>query len=52
MGLGDFIIIGVIAVLLFFAIRYSVRHKGGCGGCSGCSGCPKAGNCDKKKPEP
>ena len=39
--MGDIIVLGVIAVAVFFAIR-SIRmdHKsGGCAGCSKCSGC-------------
>lgn len=37
----NFIIAGLIAIGLFFAIRNIIknRKKGGCTGCSSCSGC-------------
>ena len=48
MKLLDILIVAVIAVLLFFAIRYSIRHKGD--DCDGhCSSCPYAGKCVKEK---
>ena len=44
----DYIILAAVLVLLFFAIRYSVRHRGeSCGG--NCSSCPYATGCEKKK---
>jgi hypothetical protein len=50
----DILILAVIAVLLFLAIRYSIRHKhDDCGGhCSGgCASCPYAGKCGKQAPK-
>ncbi|WP_353095745.1 FeoB-associated Cys-rich membrane protein [Tissierella praeacuta] len=37
----NYIIIGLIIVSLFFAIRSIIRNKkkGGCPGCGSCSGC-------------
>lgn len=37
MGLADYLILAVILLLVFFAIRSMVRRKGS--GCAGCSGC-------------
>lgn len=37
MGLADYLILAVILLLAFFAIRYLWRRKGS--GCAGCSGC-------------
>lgn len=48
-GFGDVIILAVIGVAVFFAIR-SLRKdhkKGGCTGCSGCSG--GCGSCKYKQ---
>ncbi|MBU5463290.1 FeoB-associated Cys-rich membrane protein [Anaerotignum sp. MSJ-24] len=46
MGVLDYVLIGAVCVGLFFAIRYMIRHRGGCCGCSGCSGnCSKCGKC-------
>jgi len=49
----DYCILAVILVLAFFAVRYSIKHKGkccgNCSGCSGCSGCKVA--CEKIKPD-
>lgn len=42
MNLTDIVVIVLIAVLLFFAIKYlwKARKKGGCcGNCNGCRGC-------------
>ena len=38
--MGDFIVVGVIAVAAFFAARYvwKSRREGKCVGCKGCSG--------------
>ncbi len=44
----DIMIIAVIAVLLFLAIRYSVRHRDEA--CDGnCSSCPYVGKCGKAR---
>lgn len=46
----DYGILAVLFTAVFFAARYSWRHRGSCGGCSGCEGCAKKGacnNCDK-----
>jgi competence protein ComGC len=47
--LGSAVVIIVIAILLFFAIRYMIKQnkKGGC------AGCPyyQNGECRKQKPE-
>lgn len=51
MSLADYVILGVLAILVVLAVRYSIRHKGKCSG--GCSGCPHSGGCTKspeKKP--
>lgn len=34
----DYLILLPLAVWLVFALRSSLRHKGGCGGCDGCCG--------------
>ncbi len=46
MNIADFIILAVIAVLLFLAIRYSIRHKHRC--CGDCSKCSSCGACSRK----
>ena len=44
----DYLILAAIVVLLFFAIRYAVRHsKEDCDG--NCSSCPYSHKCDQKK---
>lgn len=44
----DYLLIAAALVLLFLAVRYTLRHKGeSCDG--GCSSCPYAGSCSKKK---
>lgn len=44
----DYLFIAAALVLLFFAVRYALRHRGeSCGG--GCASCPYAANCSKKK---
>lgn len=51
MNAGDIIIIAVVAVCVFFALRSVVRSrkKGGCScGCSDCTACPGCGT-DKTK---
>ena len=42
MSWGDGVLLGLLAVLLFFALRAGKKQlKHGCGGCSGdCSACP------------
>lgn len=47
MSIGDWLIIGLLAVLFFFAVRYALKHKGGCGSCQNCEGCSK--DCSKQK---
>ena len=51
----DIVILAVVAVLLFLAIRYAVRHRedgcdGNCG--SSCSSCPYSGKCRRVKKKP
>ncbi|WP_158572744.1 MULTISPECIES: FeoB-associated Cys-rich membrane protein [Anaerotruncus] len=48
MSIGDWLILGLLAAALFFAVRYSIRNKGKCGGCAGC---PHAEGCTKKEKE-
>ena len=60
MNIADIIILAIIAVAVFFALRIH-RRSGGCscgmvtssarsGGCaSGCSGCPHAAKCGAGK---
>lgn len=44
----DYVLIAAALILLFFAVRYSFRHrKESCDG--GCSSCPYAAGCSKKK---
>lgn len=49
MNLPSLIILLLVAVALFFAVRSFVRagRVGGCGSCgtSGCSGCSSGGDC-------
>ena len=49
MNLPSLIILLLVAVALFFAVRSFVRvgRVGGCGSCgtSGCSGCSSGGGC-------
>lgn len=52
--MGDFIVLGIVAVCLALALRAIHRdRKAGkhCGGCSGCSGCSggNCGACQKRK---
>ena len=47
MGPVDFVILALVAALLFFAVRHAVRHRGD--SCRGdCSRCPYHGNCGKR----
>ncbi|MBE6906218.1 MAG: FeoB-associated Cys-rich membrane protein [Ruminococcaceae bacterium] len=46
MGIGDWLILGLLAVMAFFAARHAIRHRGSCGGCQGCTGCRK--NCNQR----
>ncbi|RGX56905.1 FeoB-associated Cys-rich membrane protein [Anaerotruncus sp. AF02-27] len=48
LSIGDWLILGLLAAALFFAVRYSIRNKGKCGGCAGC---PHAEGCTKKEKE-
>lgn len=43
MGIGDFLILAVIALLAVFALIYCKKSKGGYGSCKGCS--EKTGSC-------
>ncbi len=45
MSIGDWIILGVLAVLVFFAVRHAIRHRGSCGSCKNCMK-----NCAMRKP--
>ena len=45
MSIGDWIILGVLAVLVFFAVRYAIRRRGSCGSCKNCTK-----NCAMRKP--
>lgn len=48
MRAADWILLGLIGLGLFFAIRSMVRRKGcGCG-CCGCTKCTGCGKCGKK----
>ncbi|MDD7403559.1 MAG: hypothetical protein SO170_07905 [Butyribacter sp.] len=38
MGTGDFIILGILFLLVVAAVIHLCRHKSACG-CAGCSGC-------------
>ena len=63
MNIADILIIALIAIALFFAVRHVVklRKSGGCacgsaGGCSGCTGscasCPSCAGCIKASGRP
>ena len=42
LGVGDIILLLLVAVLAFFALRYCMRHKNSCSGCTGdCSACAR-----------
>ena len=42
MAILDYLVIGVIAVAFFAAVRFLKKNGSGCGGCSGdCSNCGK-----------
>ena len=43
----DYLVLGLLAVLVVLAVRYAVRHRGRCGG--GCAGCPHADGCRSPK---
>ncbi len=40
----------IVAVLLILAVRYSLRHRGGCSGCPHQDGC--SGRCGKHQRRP
>ncbi len=44
----DYILIGIVCLVLFFAIKKIVKNKKS-GGCGGCSGCNKADCCSSGK---
>ena len=49
----DYLVLGLLALLVVLAVRYAVRHRGRCGG--GCAGCPHADGCHsprKRDPGP
>ena len=43
MSFGDWLILGILALLVVLAVAYTVRRRGRCSG--GCAGCPHAGGC-------
>lgn len=48
--MADLIIIGIILVSLFLALKYIIKTKKNGGSCSGCcSGCSQVGTCNKKQ---
>ena len=44
----DIIIIGIIGIALYFAIKSTTKNKGGC---SSCSNCPSSGSCSSEMKE-
>ena len=50
MKLLDYVILTLVALVLFFVIRHQVRRKasGACG-CGGCAGCSARENCAERK---
>ncbi len=44
------LVAALVAVLLILAIRYSLRHRGGCSGCPHQDGC--SGRCGKHQRRP
>lgn len=41
MGIADYVLLALVAIALFFAIRGTRQKKGCCGSCDGCAqGCP------------
>mgnify|MGYP005787804619 CR=1 FL=1 len=47
LSLKDWAVLVVVAVCVFLAMLYLLRHGGGCSGCSGsCAGCNR--RCRKK----
>ena len=54
MNPGDIIVIIVVLVGVFFALRHVFRRRksGGCCGCSSCSGCSGCSGCSKKCEKP
>ncbi|MFA5340926.1 MAG: FeoB-associated Cys-rich membrane protein [Clostridia bacterium] len=53
MKLIDYVIITVVALIIFLVIWYLVKNrKKGCSSCKTCSACPYSGQCnDEKKKE-
>ena len=47
MKLADYLILALVALVLFLVIRRGVRRKaaGNACGCGGCAGCSASGNC-------
>lgn len=48
MKIRDFFVLGIVAYLLYLALRYIKRHKELHLGCSNCSNC-RSDFCDRKK---
>lgn len=44
-------ILGILALAVFFAVRHILHHKSSCAGCSGCAGCSRSGECQRKPPD-
>lgn len=56
MNPADWIVLGIVAVLLVLAVVATKKHFGGkggcCGGCAGCSGsCHAGGHCSHPAPD-
>lgn len=51
LGVGDVVILGVIAACIALAVVSTVRRRrgGGCCGCSGCSGCSGCHGCASRE---
>lgn len=47
MSAVDWVILGLLGIWLFFALRSMTRHRG-CGGCKGCSQCGGCENCGRR----
>ncbi|MDD4312284.1 MAG: FeoB-associated Cys-rich membrane protein [Eubacteriales bacterium] len=51
MKLADYVILALVAFVLFLVIRHSVKRKasGASCGCGGCAGCSARENCASRK---
>ena len=47
MGIWDFILLGIVAILVISSLK-KIRHRSKSGGCSSCSGCG-VDNCPSRK---